>query len=106
MKKGIKVFSTVALILGVFLFVVSIFHLNLDKFPKLHKTYQYYRLSLLAKRFPPTSEKYKRLKAMAQAVKKGKTTYSYETKRAPLPVMDPSKNEELTKQKNEKTKQK
>lgn len=92
MIKVNKKISSIILLIGIISVVLLVLYINLEKFPKLYKTYSYYHFSLLAKRFPPSSENYKRLKAMAQAAKEGKNTYTYETSKFPGPPLSQQQN--------------
>ncbi len=79
---GIIVFSV-----GVVIFILSIYQIPYvkNKIPWPNNQIQAYKYKQMAKKLPPNDIKAKRLRAMAEALKKGQTDYQFET--GPLPPM-------------------
>ena len=82
-----KLLGFAIFIIGVFLFSLSIYQIPFikNKIPWPNNQIQAYKYKQMAKKLPPNDIKAKRLRAMAEALKKGQTDYQFET--GPLPPM-------------------
>lgn len=82
-----RIFILTMFMAGILLLPLSIYQIPSvkTKFPWLDNQITAYRYEMLAKKLPPDDIKAKRLRAMAEALKKGSKDYQFET--GPLPPM-------------------
>lgn len=85
-QKLLKVTSIIIFISGLLLLIFNIYNLApvKHKLPRLAMLIQGYQYQFLAEKLPPSSIMAKRLRAIAQALKHGKTVYSFETGQPPI----------------------